>query len=44
MFGEPEYLSMFSELYVATMRHMQVRAGAWRLQELQAAAPLAGQC
>uniref|UniRef100_A0A383VV16 alpha-1,2-Mannosidase n=1 Tax=Tetradesmus obliquus TaxID=3088 RepID=A0A383VV16_TETOB len=24
MFGEPEYLSMFSELYVATMRHMQV--------------------
>ena len=25
MFGEPEYLSMFSELYVATMRHMQVR-------------------
>jgi hypothetical protein len=26
MFGEEEYLSMFTELYVATMMHMQVRA------------------
>jgi hypothetical protein len=25
MFGDEEYLSMFTELYVATMRHMQVR-------------------
>jgi hypothetical protein len=26
MVGEEEYLSMFTELYVATMRHMQVGA------------------
>jgi hypothetical protein len=28
MFGDEEYLSMFTELYVATMRHMQVGTAA----------------
>jgi hypothetical protein len=36
MFGNEEYLRMFTELYVATMRHMQVGGrGAGLQQELR---------